>query len=370
MAAQGERRTEIQWLRAVAAIEVVLCHSDLLTKQFSASAIARSWYQPFSALGVELFFIVSGYVICMRVQPTDRGGGFLVSRMLRLYPLYWLFTSLAVLAYLLNPAWHLNQFTPDFVSMAKSYLILPQIGFPILGVGWTLEHEMVFYVFVAVMLATAGGGGRARLGFAWLMAALGAVGLAFGGLPNPLIAGAPGAGPNALLSHVFSPFMFAFGFGWLVRLLEGMTPLEKGANALPFALLAAGGFALAPSWGVMPGFRLAIAALVFLGFILCRRVFADNALNRLVWKLGDASFSIYLSHWFVLSAAGKLLGRFGPPGWLDIPVRVVGIALSVAIGLLFYAMIEKPLDRLLRRRGGAGRPVGVAVTAARAPASP
>lgn len=348
---RGERRTEIQWLRALAACEVVICHSNLLTKHFSTQVLTPAWYQPLSALGVELFFIVSGYVICMRVGAGDKGGAFLASRILRLYPMYWIFTSLAVVAFLLNPAWHLNNFDPNLVSMARSYLILPQMGFPILGVGWTLEHEMIFYAFVAVMLLTIGGSNPAKLSLAWLFAGLGAIGLIMGAPPSPAIAGAPGAGPTPLLSHIFSPFMFAFGFGWLVRTLEAMTTPRMALNALPFAVLAAAPLWFAPEWGLMPGYRIGVAAIVFMGFLSCRRIFADNALNRLVWKLGDASFSIYLSHWFILSAGGKLLGHLDTPASLELPVRIIGISLSIAVGVAIFNILEKPIDRRLRRRG-------------------
>jgi exopolysaccharide production protein ExoZ len=360
MTAQVERRTEIQWLRALAACEVVICHSNLLTKHFTTGTITPSWYQPLSAIGVELFFVVSGYVICMRVGPSQKAGAFLGSRILRLYPMYWIFTSLAVVAYLLNPTWHLNNFAPDFVSMAKSYLILPQMGFPILGVGWTLEYEMIFYGSVAVMLLTIGGSNSAKLLLAWLLAALGAIGIIMGGPPSPMIAGAPGAGSNAILSHIFSPFMLAFGFGWLMRLLEEMKPHERGLNALPFGLLAIAPLWLAPEWGLLSSYRIGVASLIFAIFISCRRIFVDDALNRFVWKLGDASFSIYLSHWLVLSACGKLLGRFDIPASFDVPVRIVGIAFSIAVGVLVFVTVEKPIDRRLRRRSPvipAGKPV-------------
>ncbi|KRE05836.1 hypothetical protein ASE63_05810 [Bosea sp. Root381] len=350
MTVQRERRVEIQWLRAVAACEVVICHSSLLTKHFTSSVPIPAWYQPLSAIGVELFFIVSGYVICMRVGESDGARPFLVARILRLYPMYWIFTCVAVLAYLLNPAWHLNNFTFELLPMAKSFLILPQTGFPILGVGWTLEHEMVFYVFVAVMLLTIGGSNRAKLSLAWLLAGLGAVGAVLGTPPHPLIAGAPGADSTALLSHVFSPFMFAFGLGWLARVLEDGRSSKLWIDVLPFILFAIGALWLAPEWGRLPLLRIAIAALVFAGFLACRGRFADTPLNRLIWQLGDASFSIYLSHWFLLSAGGKLMGHLDPPDWLELPVRIVGVGASIAFGLVVFLLIEKPLDRKLRRR--------------------
>ena len=151
----SERRTEIQWLRGLAATEVVICHSDLVTKHFTSFRLAEtSWYQPLLGIGVEVFFMVSGYVICMRAATHPSGGAFLFSRIRRLYPMYWIFTSLVVLAFLINPAWRLNNFDASPLSLLQSYLILPQWRFPILGVGWTLEHEMIFYAFVALMIVT------------------------------------------------------------------------------------------------------------------------------------------------------------------------------------------------------------------------
>ncbi|TCR62598.1 acyltransferase [Bosea sp. BK604] len=359
---QKERRAEIQWLRALAACEVVLCHSFLLMKHISSDTSLPEWYRPFSAIGVELFFVVSGYVICMRVSESEKAWPFLRSRILRLYPMYWVFTSLAVLAFVLNPAWRLHNFDPDLVSLARSYLIWPQMGFPILGVGWTLEHEMIFYVAVAAMLLTLGASTPARLTLAWMLAALGAAGIVLGGIPNPKIAGAPGAGSYAVLNHLFSPFMFAFGFGWLMRVLESMKPVERSLNAFPFAAFALAALWFAPDWGIQPFYRISIAALIFTAFIACRRLFTDNALNRLVWLLGDASFSIYLSHWFVLSAGGKLLGHLHVSPSYEVPIRVIGIVLSIAIGVAVFILVEKPLDRRLRRRTAPALPASKPAT--------
>ena len=66
---------------------------------------------------------------------------------------------------------------------------------------------------------------------------------------------------------------------------------------------------------------------------------------------GDASFSIYLSHWFVLSAVGKLLGALQPPAYSAEVVRVLGVAVSVAVGVWIFKVLERPLDLWLR--GGA-----------------
>ncbi len=66
-------------------------------------------------------------------------------------------------------------------------------------------------------------------------------------------------------------------------------------------------------------------------------------------QLGDASYSIYLSHWFVLSALGKAVASFDLPSADDLPVRAFGVLVSVAIGWLVFIEIEHPIGRLLHR---------------------
>ena len=337
------RRTEIQWLRALAASEVVICHSDLLTKHFANYSLIDSWwYQPLEGVGVEIFFMVSGYVICMRAPSHPTGGAFLLSRIRRLYPMYWIFTSLVVLTYLANPAWRLNNFDPGPLSLLRSYLILPQWGFPILGVGWTLEHEMMFYGFVALMMVFWGMNGPARNAVAWLLATMGFLGCLHGPEPQP----------SLWAFHILSPYMFAFGFGWLMRCVEEMKPAARLWSVVLFVAMGGAAYLVGTDYGDRLMLRLAFAAVVFTGFITCRWAFeADNMLNRVGWKFGDASYSIYLCHWFVLSAIGKSLGILQPPAVATELVRVLGIALSIAIGFGIYAALEKPVDRWLRRGG-------------------
>jgi len=344
-----ERRTEIQWLRALAAIEVVVVHSDLLTKHFSDYRIMQSLlHKPFGGIGVELFFIVSGYVICMNVPSYGTGWQFIRSRVLRLYPMYWVFTSLVLLAYAVNPAWHLSNFELSFQSLASSYLILPQWGFPILGVGWTLEHEMMFYGFAALFMLVWGLNSlRAKMAVAWSLAGMGLVGCIL----------EPGPGSSVWAYHICSPYMFAFGFGWLLRCGEEMPLRQQLRNIALFAAIGALGYWLGTDYGERLAYRIAVAALIFSGFVACRRQFeSDNGLNRFVWKLGDASFSIYLCHWFILSAAGKVMGVLHPPAFADVPVRIAGVALSTAVGVWIFGTLERPIDRWLRKRPAAASP--------------
>lgn len=337
----AERRAEIQWLRGIAAAEVAICHSDLVTKHFSSYHLLESWWhRGMGGIGVEIFFMVSGYVICMTAANHKTGGAFLLSRIRRIYPLYWIFTSLVVLAYLINPNWHLSNFDAGPLSLIRSYLILPQAGFPILGVGWTLEHEMVFYVLVGMIMLFWSMHGSAKDAIVWLLAGLGLVGC----LQEP------SQQTSVVASHIFSPYMLAFGFGWLLRYIEGMPREQQAPRVALFVAVCAAGYLFGSDHGAHLAFRLAVAAAVFSLFLVARPLFdADNAVNRFGWKFGDASYSIYLVHWFVLSALGKAIVVLQPDAAAAELIRPLGVALSIAAGFAVRALLEKPIDQWLRR---------------------
>jgi exopolysaccharide production protein ExoZ len=337
----GAKRIELQWLRALAATEVAIVHSDLLTKHFSDfRLVAAPWYNPVGGAGVELFFILSGYIICMRAPYHATAGSFILSRIRRLYPLYWVFTSLVLLTYFVNPDWRLNNFHLSLTSIAQSYLILPQWNFPLLGVGWTLEHEMIFYWLVTLVMLRWSMTGMARLAIAWLLTACGFLGCLQG--PEP--------GWGLWPFHIFSPYMFAFGFGWLLCCTEEMARPARIGHLAAFWIVAGAAYLVGDAFGDRLVLRIALTGLIFYGFIACREAFTqDTLLNRVALKVGDASFSIYLSHWFVLSAMGKLLGIIDPPAYAAEPIRLAGVAIAVAIGIWLYTILEKPLDLWLRR---------------------
>jgi exopolysaccharide production protein ExoZ len=337
-----QRRNEIQWLRAVAASEVAICHSDLIVKHFSNDRIVLNpWYQPLGGVGVELFFIVSGYIMCMRAPAIGSYSSFIFSRIARIYPMYWLFTTIAVLVGAAVPAWRLGGPQENITKLVMSYLVLPMWGFPILGVGWTLEYEMIFYTLVTLVMAMGMTQGRHLAKFAILLAFLGCIGCLIG----------PRTDGSSLRYHILSPYMFAFGVGWLFCCLELAPRLVKMGSLAVFAAIAVVAFWGGSHWGDRLIGRILFASLVFSVFILVRRPFQyNNALNRALWLVGDASFCIYLSHWFVLSATGKLLGVLGTPAEMQWIARIMGLLMCLAVGIGFFRYLERPLNRWWRGR--------------------
>ena len=337
----ADKRIDIQWLRALAALEVVVVHSDLVVKHISDLRLLNAeWYLPFGGIGVDLFFVLSGYILCMRAPSYGTARKFIVSRVRRLFPMYWFFTSLVIVTFAINQDWRLNDFELSFDSLVRSYLILPQYGFPILGVGWTLEHEMTFYVGVALGLLILGVNGIKTTTLAWVLAGLAFIGCIQG--PEP--------GYSLLAFHLFTPYMFAFSIGWLLYTIESMSARDAAIRLALFSAIAIAAYIVADDFGEKLVIRMAVVAIIFSAFTICRKFFErDTLLNRLGSSLGDASFSIYLCHWFVLSAVGKVLGAIDAPAISAEFFRVVAVLLSLVVGIFFFYLMERPLDRWLRR---------------------
>ena len=339
------RHRYISWIRAIAAAEVLFWHSDLVTKHFSTSTVIVPPYSTVGGVGVDIFFVLSGYIMCMRATSYKNGGQYLYARLLRLVPMYWIFTCAVILAYLINKNWHLGGFDLSVMMVLRSYLMLPGWGFPILSVGWTLEYEMIFYVLVAFLAVGVGRPMARTILFAVVF------GLGLAGMMVP--ATADEVGPLASpIGHVFSAYMLTFAAGWLIRLVEENGGARRNWHTIAGILIIFSlGLHQAGPGGAHLGLRAILAASCFLFFQLVQTWFeTNNPINRFVSLLGDSSYSIYLSHWFVLSIFGKSLGKVAPAEIAAWPLRMCGIAIALAIGVGAYLALERPIDRFLRRQ--------------------
>ena len=110
----------------------------------------------FGAAGVDIFFVVSGFIMVVTTMKRDMAPGeFLLHRIARIVPVYWVVTILlfAIVMYGFKPV-GIMRMQPDW--LAKSLLFIPfdrdgRVE-PIISVGWTLNYEMFFYLLFALGL--------------------------------------------------------------------------------------------------------------------------------------------------------------------------------------------------------------------------
>lgn len=151
------RLVEVDALRGVAALAVVLFHYTTRFNELYGSAAAGGGSVSFSHghYGVNLFFIISGFVIFMTLERTRRGMDFVVSRFSRLYPAYW---AAVALTFVVTSTFGLpgKEVAPGQalgnLLMVHGFLRIPHVD----GVYWTLEVELLFYAgMLALMVGEA-----------------------------------------------------------------------------------------------------------------------------------------------------------------------------------------------------------------------
>jgi peptidoglycan/LPS O-acetylase OafA/YrhL/beta-glucanase (GH16 family) len=342
IAADGEILA-VQYLRAVAALLVVYLHTKVYTDRFA-------WPLPrdFGAAGVDLFFVISGFIMVVitarRPLPPRQ---FLLRRAIRVVPLYWLVTLAILVVGLVAPGAMLHNLV-TFDHVALSLLFIPHINplegsyAPFFKLGWTLNYEIYFYLVFAALLGVA----SLRLRLAALT-----------GIFVAAVAFYLAVRPDDPFLHIYcNPVILEFLIGaWVGRFyLEGR-PRDIPSLAAA-ALLVAGVVAMTilfdsdDLWRVITAGLGAGATLLALLSIEERGGLPSWPLPAL---LGDASYSIYLAHPLVLTPARLAAKK------LNLPVDQAGPGVVAVIAVLFVAIaagvaahlwVERPILAALRAR--------------------
>ncbi|HQQ63498.1 MAG TPA: acyltransferase [Pseudomonadales bacterium] len=340
----------IQALRGIAVLLVMLLHLSAIEKKYSTDTIIPDFLH-FGAFGVDIFFMISGFIMMTVTEGLARGSTtssrFLLLRMTRIYPLYWLTTALLALLVWLAPG--ILSTPPSGVSfLFNSFFLLPQESIPLLSVGWTLVHEIYFYLVFACLLFLP----EKKLPVSLLVWSLATI--IFYYYLSPVQEQAPWT------YIAFNPLTLEFTTGCGIALL-----LRKWQPRSPTALLFAG-FALAiviwkywqeqsgnssdfPLGGDRVIYFLLPCALLLTG---CTTMELRGLyLPAFLQKIGDTSYSIYLTHVLALSAMGKIWQLFTirdsiVDNLVALPVIFV---LTIFTGVLCSRLLERAILEFFRR---------------------
>lgn len=335
----------LQIMRAVAALMVAAHHGMEAARHYAAAPMSPDWLTTAGAAGVDIFFVISGFIMMVVAfppdRPPDRPWSFIRKRIARIYPLYWA-TAAGVLAILaMGAATIVPNPGISAENLIRSLLLVPTEDL-LIQVSWTLVHEMNFYVLFALMLIF-GNRTISLIGVAALILLQ--------------VALAPLAPDAAFALFLSRPIAFEFVFGMAlgyVHLRRALRPLHWAIPATAFALLLLAPFLLPHestggldaldrvwAWG-LPAIAIVAASVTW-------RIGSD------VWSkagllLGNASYAIYLLHPYVVWVYVKGLEKFAPfaqaPQFL--PVVVITI-LCAAVGAAAHLLVELPLTAAARR---------------------
>jgi exopolysaccharide production protein ExoZ len=323
----------IQYLRGVAAIGVVIFHIGQIFRL----------ELKFGGSGVDIFFVISGFIMWMVTRRREAAPAqFIQKRLLRIVPLYWIATIFLALCASVRPnLFPLDHPIPSHVLL--SLLFVPHLGpggkpWPLITQGWTLNYEMFFYIVFAATLFVS----KKRQFLLINIALLGCV--AFGYLVRP----------SSTAGQVYtSPLLLEFLGGiyicraWLAERV--LTRRDAWiAVAVGLSGIVANGYLPAPLPSVL-GFGIPAAAIT-LGAVSLER---EGMVPKIRWLklLGDASYSIYLTHYLAWLAVSIVLVKLEIG--LNLPVYFLTVVIAIFAGVATYVCVERPagafLSNLLRR---------------------
>jgi exopolysaccharide production protein ExoZ len=332
----------IQALRACAAVSVVISHivGYELTKKVGLSN-PLPHYEVFNA-GVDLFFVISGFVM---VYASDRffsqpGGSreFLLRRIIRIVPLYWTMTTI-VLVYLLLTYGNLQVVNLSAEAAIASYLFFPYpqadgLITPVHGVGWTLNFEMFFYLCFAVALKFS-----QRSGVFLLTAALCIL------VASPTVLSLPLA-----LDYLSNPIVLEFAFGMLIGLAMKSDYRLPAWISIVIVVLATLAILLSYKWSYVhraAAWGIPSAAMVA-ALVLVRQPENQRPVLKAPVLLGDASYALYLVHPLAITLPRHLLYRVLHPAAAPLLYGGLLLGIAIAASILVHLAFEAPMTRLLK----------------------
>ncbi|MDC9529387.1 acyltransferase [Pseudoalteromonas sp. Angola-7] len=337
----------LQFLRGWAAIIVVAYHAHgvIIKRHVELGAEHSFWFTEnqfvkIGAIGVDIFFILSGFIIFYTSRNSFDVILYLKKRAVRIYPI-WFIAILFMTVLALLPG---SSAVFDLEHIFYSSLLIPHIYdgaiVPFLKVGWTLNYEIIFYLLFAPTLYFSS---SKRLEIITVMIVC-----------------------LSIISHFLSenigvirllqnPILFEFLIGgWLAKLyLTGFNISKKLMYLVStFGLLWLGLYFFTPYiWEYNSLIsRAPIALSIFIVSIFYTPIRNIKIKKSFVY-LGDASYSIYLFHMFPIMILSGVLGRNLIPQVVMLPTFLVWLIItagSVLFGCIIYNIIEKKINIRLK----------------------
>lgn len=338
--------TVLQAGRAFAAVGVAAFHLSILMglPRYGGDAVFREVTKHWD-LGVDFFFVLSGFIILHAhhrdIGVPERWKDYVYKRLVRIFPIYWIYTAsfLVMLAIMGGTDAKMPVTVADWaatISLVRFSNLVPP-----LSVAWTLFHEVAFYAVFSLLIL------NRRLGIAacavFFLVCLARFKFA--------------TDPNASAFEIYTSVIhIEFFFGMAAYAL-----FRRGGSALPEFVLGLVVFMAAVmvtrQSETMPQLLFAIAFAFVLAAMTKHEAAGRVRSPDLLTLVGDASYSIYLLHLPIQGVLLKVFFKLNLPGFLgSVGTYLLGLLLTVVIGVLAYLFVEKPLLGLLRRPSNRPRP--------------
>ena len=326
----------IEISRGIAAIFVILFHvSRHIDEAYKTPLLANALQ--FGHAGVDLFFVISGFII-LYVHYDDIGNPgrfarYVWRRLTRILPAYWVALALTIVMQM----FHHN--LPSMAELLWSAFLLPSDSPMILGIAWTLQFEMLFYVMFGLIILNRWVG--LSLMASWLIIVI--------------FCAVSGIKLDFLPQQFQSAFVFEFFFGMAVAYIIKQQNIRK-----PYMLLSAGLLLFITSGifeilNLLDGFgnlaRIAYgvsSAFLILGIVALPRAHAISG-TSILRIFGAASYSLYIFQFVFIGAMWQFLTLSGGAALFNPLAQFIILSCASIIGgVLASRLIEQPLIRFCR----------------------
>ena len=341
------RLEHIQSLRGLAALMVMLSHLYIIDQKYNTHPLLPEGLL-FGMAGVDIFFVISGFImvyITSKWTPPSikRVPEFLFARITRIYPLYWLVSAALLIVYLIRPDMVFSS-SPGEPNLIKSFLLFPDKTFPLLEVGWTLIHEIGFYIIFAGLLILR----KSLRLWGLLIWASFIIITASAGLNNI----------SVFTRYMLSPLTLEFIAGGIV----GWLFIKAPARIFPWiailvilsCLVAIGAYYMIGDQDLF--FRHWTRTLIFtvpaslIVMLMALRDKSGKACPKTFVTLGDWSYALYLTHILTLSLLGRIWARLGIDNPLLGFIAIILMSIvTIAVAGLTYKLFEHPALLLSKR---------------------
>ncbi|WP_417697155.1 acyltransferase family protein [Psychromonas sp.] len=338
----------LQFLRGVAAIVVVAYHvHGLITKRASeigaehAFWLVENQFVKIGAIGVDVFFILSGFIIFYTSRHSSDLWLYVKKRVVRIYPIWFVaIFFMSVIAILPG-----TSAVFEWKHVLYSSLLMPHYTdgslTPFLKVGWTLNYEILFYSLFGICFILTK---NKRLEL--ITSIIVCLWIFSDAIDSNL----------ALFALLQNPILFEFVIGgWLARFyLAGFTITKIQMYILLLIALIWLSLFFYSTWlwhytSLISRAPIAISIFIIAVFYCPIR---DCKVPNLFIYLGDASYSIYLFHMFPIMVLSGVFKKIPIVEFLNIPTVIVwGVItfISILFGCIVYSLVERNLNLYMKR---------------------
>lgn len=330
VATDSKRLTSVQAMRALAAGTVLVMH----TLNYATAGWPNTWlsaassvFRQFGHAGVDVFFVISGFIIAEQAAKASSPVEFAVRRVARVYPLFWL----TLTAMILIPLYPGKSQEP--VTISSLFLLTSPPQHP---VAWTLVYEIYFYAVGAVCLCFGRFAKSALL--AWCLLQTVAVAIRW---PD-----------TYFVSPLSLEFCLGVGVAFgskRIRLPTLIAPAAVGW-IVAFGLLHGGSVFATDQWTRLIVWGVPSALLLWSMISYEAR---GGRVPNVVVACGDISYSMYMWHVPVLSLAWMIWRESLGDAWVGVIYVIGSVVASVVIAFASWSLVEQPINlqagRLFRR---------------------